>query len=149
MCSFNEQREGKMKKDLDTRLLIGRGLVTAAVIGLLLISGLSWGANEDEHQLMIVGTGYLWHEGSATGVSKIPVPSGVVPVQAMLQAVGGNARFCFADELDGSSGVSGWVLEENQSLELISADQIENWGFCPMSTHTTGVTVWYVIEGRN
>lgn len=137
-----------------SKFLVGWGILVGLVLGGLFLIGTAQGANEDEHQMKVIATGHLWHEGSASGVSEIwtSVPTGAVAVQAFVQAVGYDARFTYDrvnDAFDASSGTSGWVLEENKGLELISQDQIEAWGFGPSSGHTSGVTIRYVIEGRD
>lgn len=133
---------------------VGWGCLVAAVLGFIFWGGIAQGANEDEHQLKVIATGYLYHNGTPSGVSEIwtSVPANAVAVQAFVQAVGYDARFTYdrvSDAFDASSGTSGWMLEENKGLELISQDQIEAWGFGPSNGHTTGVTIQYVIEGRD
>ena len=133
----------------DAKGFLAWGALVLVVLGLVAYLGVAQAANEDEHQLKVIATGHLYHNGTPSGVSKLVVPSGTVAVQAVVQAVGYNARFSYDSGIDASSGTSGWVLEENKGWELISQNQIEGWGFGPENGHSSGVTVWYVIEGRD
>lgn len=118
----------------------------------LLVAALVFiGATSHESGTKVRKVQMQYHNAAATnGVSNFAVDNSYVNT-ALVQAVGGDVRWGYYNTFLSGNTVTasyGFVLEENDYLELISRDQVVNFRWMPhLNAAATGATVYSVQEG--
>jgi hypothetical protein len=116
------------------------------ILAVAAVALLALGATQMEWKVRTLSSGTLYHDGSSSGVSTIPTPSGF-PEQGLIQAQGGAIRVTLMGET-WLSGSTSFKLDDGQCMELVSGHQVRSFGFVPDADEASGVSCWYNVEGR-
>lgn len=122
------------------------------ILSLFIICIFSLAATKHESGTFVRKMEMQYHNAASTsGVSSFTLDDNTYTNTALVQAIGGDIRWGYANTFLSGNTVTpsfGFILREDNYLELISRDQVDNFRWIPdLDSASTGATVYCVQEG--